>query len=43
MIDFCLDVRSSDMENLDKNYVRESRDRQVKLGEVEEIRISELR
>ena len=31
------------MENLGKNYVRESQDRQIKLGELEEIRAPELR
>ena len=25
------------MENLDENYVRESQDRQIRLGEIEEI------
>ena len=43
MIKICLDVRSSGVENLDKNYVRKSQDRQIKLGELEEIRTPELR
>ena len=43
MIDFRLDVWGSDMENLDKNYDRESQDRQIKLRELEEISIPELR
>ena len=31
------------MENLDKDSVRESQDRQIKLGELDEIRTPELR
>ena len=42
LIDFCFDIRSSAMENLDKNYVRESQVRQIKLGEIEEIGTPEL-
>ena len=42
-MDFCLDITTSGMEHLDKNYVGEAQDRQIKSRELEEIKTPELR